>query len=196
MNPMFLSALANHLWQSTIVTALAGVVALFLRRYGAHVRYWVWFVASIKFLVPFSLLIGLGNEVQVRWRAAPSLLAPGSLSLAATGVAQPFTLSITPVPSKREVPLARLAQLHTIFLIVWFSGLLFIVVKWRQRWLRMRAIVRGATPIILPPNIDAVASSLLLEPSVFGAFRPVLVLPRGIERQLSKEQLHSVLAHE
>src|SRR5262245_12759912 len=177
MNLMFLSALANHLWQSTIVTALAGVVALLLRRYGAHVRYWVWFAASIKFLVPFSLLISLGSEVQVRWRAAPSLVAPASLSVAATGVAQPFTLSITPAPAEREVPLARLALLQTMFVIVWFAGLLFIVVMWGQRWLRMRAIIRGATPISLPPNINAMASPLLLEPSVFGAFRPVLVLP-------------------
>src|SRR5215831_14618003 len=166
MNPIFLSALANHLWQSTIVTALAGVVALLLRKYGAHVRYWVWFAASIKFLVPFALLISLGTEVQDKWRAAPSLVAPNSLSLAATGVVQPITLSITPAPGERELPLARLAQLQTIFVIVWLTGLLFIVVMWGRSWLRMRAIIRGAIPIVLPPNINAMVSPVLLEPSV------------------------------
>src|ERR1041384_6491155 len=99
MSPMLLSALGNHLWQSTIVTGLASVVALLLRRYGAHVRYWVWFAASVKFLVPFSLLISLGSAVHVR--AIPNLAAPASFSFAATGVAQPFAQSIASVPNER-----------------------------------------------------------------------------------------------
>jgi uncharacterized protein (TIGR03435 family) len=196
MNPILLSALANHLWQSTIVTALAALVVLLLRRYGAHIRYWVWFAASIKFLVPFSLLISLGSEVQLRWRVAPTSVAPTSLSLAVTDVAQPFTLPITSALNEREVPPARLAQLQTIFVIVWLGGFLLIVTMWRRNWLRMRAIMRGAAPLALPSNIKALTSPVLLEPSVFGAFRPVLILPEGIEEQLSKEQFQSVLAHE
>src|SRR5262249_29821706 len=107
-----------------------------------------------------------------------------------------FTLSITPVPSERELVLAPMAQLQTILFIVWLVGFLFLAVTWGRSWLRMRAIIRGATAVVLPPNISAMTSPVLLEPSVFGALRPVLLLPQGIEQQLSKEQLHSVLAHE
>ena len=58
--------LINHLWQSTVFAALAGLSVLALRQHGAHVRYWVWFAASVKFLVPFSALAALG--------ALPSLM--------------------------------------------------------------------------------------------------------------------------
>jgi bla regulator protein BlaR1 len=50
-----------HLWQSTLFAAGAWLAALWLRANRAHVRYWVWFMASVKFLIPFSLLVGLGT---------------------------------------------------------------------------------------------------------------------------------------
>src|SRR5262245_35017910 len=56
-------ALTNHLWQSTVFAAAAAALALLLRANRAQVRYALWFSASIKFLVPFSLLIGLGRLV-------------------------------------------------------------------------------------------------------------------------------------
>ena len=39
----------------------AWLIALALRTNRAQVRYWVWFTASAKFLIPFSLLVGLGT---------------------------------------------------------------------------------------------------------------------------------------
>jgi len=46
----------NHLWQSTIFAAAAGLLTVAFRRNGAHVRYWLWFGASAKFLIPFAVL--------------------------------------------------------------------------------------------------------------------------------------------
>jgi hypothetical protein len=37
-----LSALANHLWQSTLFVAVVGLLALRLRSNQARVRYWLW----------------------------------------------------------------------------------------------------------------------------------------------------------
>src|ERR1700679_2797406 len=54
-------ALANHLWQSTAFGLLAWLLTLALRRNHARVRYAVWLAASIKFLIPFSLLVSVGN---------------------------------------------------------------------------------------------------------------------------------------
>jgi bla regulator protein BlaR1 len=68
MSSEWLPALANHLWQSTIVVAVAGLLVLMMRRYGAHVRYWIWFAASVKFLMPFSLLIALGQWIRSWFR--------------------------------------------------------------------------------------------------------------------------------
>jgi hypothetical protein len=41
----------NHLLQSTVFAMVAGQLAMLFRRNGAHIRYWVWFGASVKFLV-------------------------------------------------------------------------------------------------------------------------------------------------
>ena len=60
---MILTALGNHLWQSTLFIAMAGFLALILRKCHARVRYWVWLAASIKFLIPFSLLVAMGSRL-------------------------------------------------------------------------------------------------------------------------------------
>ena len=69
MIPKYLSAiwtavappLGNHLWQSTLFVIAAGLLTLILRKNQARCRYWLWLAASLKFLVPFSLLSGLGG---------------------------------------------------------------------------------------------------------------------------------------
>ena len=45
-----------HLWQSTMFAICAGLLTLGFRRNRARVRYWLWFAASIKFLIPFSAI--------------------------------------------------------------------------------------------------------------------------------------------
>src|SRR5271170_7466633 len=60
------TATANHLWQSTLFAGLAALVALALRKNHARVRYQLWLAASLKFLIPFSLLIRLGGHLSYR----------------------------------------------------------------------------------------------------------------------------------
>ena len=56
-----ISELANHLWQSTLFACAMGLLTVMLRRNRAAVRHGLWLAASVKFLAPFSLLIGLGS---------------------------------------------------------------------------------------------------------------------------------------
>ena len=65
-----LTEIVNHLWQSTLVAAALAALAAMLRDDGAHARYWLWWAASVKFLVPFSLLSMLGSSARRRRRAA------------------------------------------------------------------------------------------------------------------------------
>src|SRR5262249_30433604 len=53
----------NHLWQSTLFAFLVGCLALAFRKNDARIRYWIWFAASVKFLVPFSLLDRAGASL-------------------------------------------------------------------------------------------------------------------------------------
>jgi hypothetical protein len=64
--------LVAHLWQSTLFAGVAWLLALTPRKNQARVRYGVWFIASAKFLIPFSVLIGLGALVPRR-AAAPAI---------------------------------------------------------------------------------------------------------------------------
>jgi uncharacterized protein (TIGR03435 family) len=50
--------------------------------------------------------------------------------------------------------------------------------------------------VTLPVGIEVRASPALLEPGVFGIFRPVLLLPAGIMERLTADQLRSIMAHE
>ena len=49
-------ALVDHLWQSTLFAVLVWLATMALRSNGARVRFWLWTAASIKFLVPLSML--------------------------------------------------------------------------------------------------------------------------------------------
>ena len=63
----------------------------------------------------------------------------------------------------------------------------------------MRNGLRASTPTTLSgvdKNLDVRATPGLLEPGIVGIWRPVLLLPVGLESTLSADQLHAVVAHE
>ena len=65
-----LSAMANHLWQSTLCAGLVWALSLGLGKNRAAVRYRLWLAASLKFLVPFSLIVKAGSIFA--WRTVPA----------------------------------------------------------------------------------------------------------------------------
>jgi hypothetical protein len=56
---------ADHLWQSTLFAGATGLLTLVLRKNSARLRYSLWLAASLKFLVPFSLLGRAGRAVHM-----------------------------------------------------------------------------------------------------------------------------------
>jgi bla regulator protein blaR1 len=82
-----ISGLISHLWQTTLFAGAGGLLVLALRKNQAHLRYWIWFIASAKFLIPFSLLVGLGALVPRR------VVSPRAQwwVAAAEEISQPFT---------------------------------------------------------------------------------------------------------
>src|SRR5258707_2149188 len=100
--------LGNHIWQSTLFAILIGFLMLILRKNHARVRYWLWLAASLKFLIPFSLLVGMGSHLA--WsRGAPRTKA--SLYFAMEQVSQPFT---QPVPSRATIPTISSNLVHLL----------------------------------------------------------------------------------
>ncbi len=64
----------NHLWQSTIFALAAALLTLAVRKNHARIRHSIWLVASLKFLIPFSLLVSAGSHLQ--WSNPPVPLTP------------------------------------------------------------------------------------------------------------------------
>ncbi len=180
--------IVNHLWQSTLfAVAVAALVAL-LRKDGAHLRYWLWWAASVKFLLPFSLLTALGNALGaalfdvraqvdlLQWRTALQVLEPMR-------------------PAVEWTPLAlALAG-------VWTLGCAALLGRWAVRARHLRTLVNASRPcsVALPHvarGLEARTTASLLEPVLIGALRPVLLLPSGIGERLTAAELDAVVAHE
>ena len=186
-----LSPLANHLWQSTLFAAVALVLTLALRKNRASVRYWIWLAASVKFLIPFSLLVSAGS--QLGWRTAP-VIAPSQLSFAMDEISQPFAM-----PAPAPLPAAAapaLSPLPAILFGVWLCGIAIGVIFWLRPWRQIRGILRAATPLDLNLPIPVMSAPARMEPGVVGILRPVLLLPEGITNHLTPAQLEAILAHE
>jgi hypothetical protein len=58
-----IAAVLNHLWQSSLCVLGAGLLCLALRANQASARHSIWLAASLKFLLPFSALISLGQHL-------------------------------------------------------------------------------------------------------------------------------------
>jgi len=178
----------NHLWQSTLFAGVAWVLTLALRKNRARVRHWVWLAASCKFLVPVSLLIALGSQVE--WRKAP-VVVPTKVSVVMDVVSGPFAGAAF----AETLPAAR-NPLPGVLGSVWACGFMAISLAWWVRWRRIRAAVRGGLAVELGIPIPAVCSPTFFEPGVFGVFRPVLLFPDGIFDRLTPGQLDAVVEHE
>jgi bla regulator protein blaR1 len=180
----------NHLWQSTVFATLAAILTLAFRRNRAQVRYWLWLSASLKFLIPFALLMSLGSSV--KWTPAAKTTATPAVTLAITQITQPFPDTASLVSSRPATgdwtPVAMLA--------VWACGFAVIALIRFRGWLRVRAAIRASSPLDILVPVDVRSSLGLLEPGVVGFLRPILLLPEGIAEYLTPRQLEAVLAHE
>ncbi|HEX3744016.1 MAG TPA: M56 family metallopeptidase [Bryobacteraceae bacterium] len=184
-----ISELVNHLWQSTLFACAIGLLALTLRRNRAAVRHGLWLAASIKFLVPLSLLIALGSEVE--WRKAEALPPPQLHVLQRIG--EPISFLASPVPRSSPMPSRRLPA---ILFGLWLCGFAANSLAWWRGWRQVRAAWRAASPLPLNLPIPARSTSARLEPGVFGIFRPFLLLPAGLSERLTPAQFEAVVAHE
>jgi uncharacterized protein (TIGR03435 family) len=205
-----LTLIGDHLWQSTLLAALAALLALALRRHTAHVRYAIWLAASLKFLVPFAALIGIGGVLS--WRTvdvvplaeAPLILDTISEPFSRSPVAVGVAAANGPAPSWLDI-------LPRIVLGIWVAGTLLVIATWTRRWRRIHQIARRATPLTnsrevaamtrLAPQhrvaaVPILATEAATEPGMFGILRPVLLWPRAIDSHLSDEQAEAIVAHE
>jgi bla regulator protein blaR1 len=156
----------NHLWQSSCFALLAGLLAFVLRRNSPKVRYWVWLSASLKFLIPFALLVGFGGLVPHPTRRPASAAAP-VFPNTLVQLAQPVSPTLKPAASVHT----QLNSAPVAIGVVWALGALAIMLGRCRRWIRLRAALRAGTPVELPISIPALITPGAEEPGVVGFLR-------------------------
>ena len=192
-NEHWTAALVNHLWQSTVVAGVALLLTLALKKNQARVRYWVWMIASAKFLVPFSVLMDAGSWLR-SMIAAP--VARPAVALAIEQIAAPIQSAQGVAKASTTAATGHFVWLPALLLVAWFCGVVLIAARWLRGWMRIRAAVRTSTKTQIAADVPVLATASLLEPGVFGILRPVLLLPRGILDRLNPEQLRAIVVHE
>ena len=208
-------ALGNHLWQSTLFAVAAGLLTLTLRKNHARARYWVWLAASVKFLIPFSLLVEIGRSSGM----VPRLRGNERRIVRCDGTGQPAVHA----GRKRDAgdfPGRRADRSCRAYCICFrrysrrrgSADSLSVLSMWCIRWRRIAAAMREATPLRegrevealrrlnriagLQAPLEMVVSRASLEPGIFGIARPVLIWPEGISEHLDDAHLEAILAHE
>jgi len=185
-----LSPWANHLWQSTVFAGAMWALTLPLRQNRAAVRYWLWLAASVKFLIPFSLLVNAGSQLG---RRAAAVSEPPQWFFVAGRIGQPFNTSAA---APQAVAPPSLNPVPAVLFGIWLCGVAVGIVFWLRCWRRMRTARRAATPLALGLPIPVLSSSARVEPGVFGIREPVLLLPEGIMERLTPAQLAAIVTHE
>jgi bla regulator protein blaR1 len=188
------AALVNHLWQSTGVVGIALLLAWSLKKNHARVRYWVWMSASLKFLVPFSLLTMAGGWL--RALIAPNAMGNPVIAAAMEQVTQPFSDTLIPNPWTALTVPHSASALPVILLTLWICGVLVVISRFVRAWNRICAAKRSASPLALAANLPVLSTAMPIEPGIVGIFRPMLLLPEGILGRLTPAQLDAVLVHE
>ena len=184
--------LLDHLWQSTLFTVAVWLVARAVRTNAARVRYWLWFAASLKFLIPISMLVTIGERFA--WRTTPAA-PPPVVSFVIEQVLTPAAVTAATVPA---VPATSLTLAWSLFIGVWACGVALVLAQWWRQWQPIRRALRVARPIDIGQHLGltVLTSASMIEPGVFGIWRPVLLVPDGIRDRLTPAQLRALIAHE
>src|SRR5258708_1596542 len=196
----------NHLLQSTLFAAVAGLLTLALKKNHARARYWLWLAASVKFLIPFSVLVNVGSRLG--WSSPHPKIHRMIVMVEEIRVAgRPLIVNL-------GGPQATHSIWPALLLILWACGCVAVLLFWWRRWRRVTAVVRAALPVTEGRELEAlrrvetsldpagkgacatVVSEATLEPGIFGIFHPILLLPAGIGESLDDAQLEAIIAHE
>jgi len=212
MSAEWAGPLLDHLWQSTWFAAACTLLALVLRRHEARLRTTLWAAAIVKFLVPWTALIALGDALNV-WSGVEVPPSRPNAAFYVDALSQPFTQARFATPETALVlPSGPTSPWITAAIAIWAAGALVLIGRWVLRWVRLRAVVRSAEPAGSGRELDVfrraqqrdprythvslALTDQAIGPGVAGSVWPVVLWPRGMSERLSDEEMASVFAHE
>jgi uncharacterized protein (TIGR03435 family) len=158
-------------------------------------------LASIKFLLPFGLLIVAGEQFSARYTAPTvepffSFIMEGPASQPERAEIPHRTFVAQQTTSHQSVTSTNHHSVGWIVALVWASGSLAVIALWLWQWFRARSIMLSGEQL---PEMEGVQVRMVpgsVEPGIFGLFRPVLLLPRGMRDRLTPVQFRAIVEHE
>src|SRR5262249_22515399 len=157
---------------------LAAWLLTSIPRGSATTKYWIWVATSLNFMLPLGALVDKSLARYLTWASPLGLIGGIGLRIAEDAV------------------------LSSVLGTVWLLGAALMFLR---LCLRLRAEWRWSHGTEEPGAADAFPSffaqgvavrytRVSQTPSVDGLLRPGILLPRGIDRLLSKDELAAVLA--
>jgi TonB family protein len=210
-----LPRVADHLWQATLGFLTVFLLAVFLRRGSARLRYILWLVAGAQLALPASifgfLLVNLPGSFSSSGAILNSEPAFSPISTTVSGITNRAVQFTYPVTQLGGSP-SRNPEIYLALMALWILGSAGLTVLWwrrRRRFLRViqassgpthgrevEALQRIHSAISIRRATRLVLSTDVLEPGVWGVWQPIIVLPQDLADQLSDAELETVLLHE
>jgi TonB family protein len=205
-------ALAEHLWQATIIAGLCFLALPAFRGAAAKSRHALWVLAFVRFAIPPSLVFFVANH----WGGHPGLDSGiknplQQVSETVAQVARPLMLT-GQQPTAFASATADHPEVYSILTLIWIAGCALFVSRWWFRQYRLARSFRVGGKEIgseLMSTLESLKDKLGIrrsarlrvvwrgsEPGVYGIWRLVLVLPEEMTRQLGPAEVEAVLAHE
>ncbi|HSR69129.1 MAG TPA: M56 family metallopeptidase [Acidobacteriota bacterium] len=185
----------DHLWHATAFAVVAIAVVWILKQAPARARFWVWMLATAKFLLPTVFLASL----------FPGLGIPTPES--AHGLFWIFQSEAT-APALRSL----WGGWWLLLSLLWLAGALLVWARWMSRTRRLSKRIKSEAPVTGGREYDLLQEArrrlgvhsrvrLLLtdkleSPGVWGVRQPVVVLPSHMAKGLSDPELRGVFLHE
>jgi TonB family protein len=210
--------LLNHLWQTTLIAAIAWIVVLLLRRATARPRHLIWLIALVKFAVPSALLILASESCGIdisRPSAGTNVEIFFQIAQPVSGVDSDGVKLSEPSPVTSPDGLIRQmghSEIYCLLTIFWLLGSVACCTRWlllRRRFARALkagseisdgpetvALRRASAWLSLTRRVRLMESSQVCQPGVWRSWRPVVVLPKGLAGKLSAQELEAVMMHE
>jgi TonB family protein len=203
---------ADHLWQATLFALVVLAASYALRRGPARVRHSFWMLASVKFIVPASLLVFLAEQAGVAsfwlFNSAPSTQ---------NALMQRFTEPVWLIVNHYEFSVLasdvdRHNEIYCFLTGFWLVGCVTLLAAWtmrRQRFLQelklgrsvqsgreWRAMKEAQGSLGMKGRVELVISPGQTEPRVCRAWKPVIMLPQLISEHLDDSELRAIMLHE
>lgn len=195
--------LLHAVWQSAAVAAVVAMCLRWMQTHAAAARYRLAFGGLLTCaILPLPTLVFLLDGAAVGWNAAGGAMESGSSEAAAIAGA-----------AADPLVLAQLADWIMVPAVIVYAGcVFFLMLRVVGGLVHLRRLVGGAdaagpdlirrvTAEAERQNLGVGAVSVALStrvaiPIVAGWVEPVVLLPSGYTRQLTRPELDAVLAHE